>query len=268
MSPCKRKRTINIEKRNDHILRELYYDPNNPASFSGIDQLFKAVKRDPRIDISRYKVKKWLYSQDVYTQHTQSYKIFPKRRVYASTIDEFYDVDLAEFPGNFPKANSGVRYLLVMVDVLSRYLFVRPLVNKNESSIIKAFDSIFNESSRICSRLRSDKGAEFTSRKVGRFLKSKGIIHYVTQQETKASFAERAIKVLKQRIYKYINFKANYHFVSVLPEIVRSYNSAYNRIIQTSPDKVTKDNDHIIWERTYLSTILKRQKKLKDINSR
>ena len=257
----RRNRIKDIEKHKDRVLRDIYYNPNKSGSFGGIDQLYKAVKNDNRINISRYQVKKWLCSQDVYTQNTQTYKIFPKRRVYASTIDEFYDADLAEFPGNFPKANSGLRYLLVVVDVLSRFLFVHPLKNKEEGSIIKAFDYIFNNSSRICSRLRTDRGLEFTSQKVGRYLKSKGIIHYLTHQETKASFAERAIKVLKQKIYKYIDHKSNYHFLDVLPEIVRSYNSSYNRIIKTSPDKVTKENDHIIWERTYWNTLNKRQNK-------
>ena len=250
---------LDIEKHNEEVLKDIYYNPNNSGSFSGIDRLYKAVKKDNRINISRYKVKKWLYSQDVYTQHTRNYKIFQKRRVYASSINEFYDADLAEFPGNFPKFNSGLRYLLVLVDVLSRFIFVEPLNDKGETSIIKAFDNIFKKSNRICSRIRTDKGKEFTSRKVGRYLKSRGIIHYLTQQETKASFAERAIKVLKQKIYKYIDYKSDYHFLDVLPEIVRSYNSSYNRTIKTSPDKVTEENDHIIWERTYLDTLYLRQ---------
>lgn len=257
----RRNTNTNTDNYKNKILSEIYYNPQNPGSFTGIDQLYKSVIKDGRINVSRYYVKKWLYAQDVYTQHSPSFKVFPKRRVFASSIDEFYDVDLAEFPGRFPKANSGVHYLLVMVDVLSRYLFVEPLTNKGENAIIKAFDNIFNSSSRICARMRSDRGTEFTSAKVGRYLYSKGIIHYVTHQETKASFAERAIKVLKQKIYRYINHKANYHFLSVLPSIVKSYNSSYNRIIKTSPDQVTKDNDHIIWERTYLKSVEQRENK-------
>lgn len=259
--PPRRNRTNKTENLKNKILNEIYYNTENPGSFSGIDRLYKAVKKDGRIALSRHQVKKWLYTQDVYTQHSPSYKIFPKRRVYASTIDEFYDADLAEFPGRFPKANSGLRYLLVVVDVCSRYLFVQPLTNKDENSIIKAFEKIFKESSRICSRLRTDRGLEFLSQKVGRYLYSKGIIHYVTHQETKASFAERAIKVLKQKIYRYIHHQSNYHFLSVLPDIVKSYNSSYNRVIKTSPDQVTKDNDHLIWERTYLKTVIKKNKK-------
>ena len=263
--PRRRRRNVDINRQNriDRILKEIYYDPQNDGSFSGIDRLLTAVKKDGRLNISRNQIRKWLYRQDVYTEHTPSYDIFPKRRVYASTIDELYDVDLAEFPGKFPSANSGVKFLLVMVDVLSRYLFVEPLKSKNENAIVKAFDNIFKRTNRICSLLRHDKGTEFTSQKVGRYLKSKGILNYVTNQETKASFAERAIRVLKHKIYRYIDYKSNYHFVSILPQIVKSYNSGYNRIIKTSPDKVTRENDHLIWERTYLNTIVDKANKPK-----
>ena len=263
--PRRRRRNVNVnpETRIDKVLKGIYYNPQNDGSFSGIDRLYTAVKNDGQLNISRHQIKKWLYKQDVYTQHTPSYVIFPKRRVYASTIDELYDVDLAEFPGKFPSSNSGVRFLLVMVDVLSRFLFVEPLKSKSENEVIKAFDEIFKRSNRICSKLRSDKGKEFVSRKVGRYLRSRGILHYVTNQETKASFAERAIRVLKHKIYRYIDHKSNYHFIDILPQIVKAYNSGYNRIIETSPDKVTRENDHLIWERTYLNTYINKLDKHK-----
>ena len=246
-----------VDKENK-VLSEIYYDPENAGSFGGIDKLFKAVERDGRIHVSKYRVKKWLYEQDVYTTHSPTFLTFPRRRVYASSIDELYDADLAELPGRFPRANQGVRYLLVVVDVLSRFLFVEPLKFKNADHVIKGFNNIFKKSSRICSRLRSDKGGDFSSLKLSRFLKSKGIIHYYEKTEKKAAFAERAIKEIKLKIYRYINYAGNYKFLHVLPKIVSSYNSSYNRIIETSPDKVTSENEHIIWEKTYMRTLVKK----------
>ena len=244
------------KEKEDTILKEIYYNPENPASFCGISKLFNAVKKDGRLDISRYRVKKWLYEQDVYTTHSPTFLIFPRRRVYASAIDELYDADLAELPGRFPRANQGVKFLLVVVDVLSRFLFVEPLKFKNAEHIVRGFGNIFKKSSRICSRLRSDKGGDFVSLKLSRFLKSKGIIHYHEKTEKKAAFAERAIKELKKKIYRYINYAGNYKFIHILPKIVKGYNSSYNRIIETSPDKVTSENEHIVWEKTYMNTLI------------
>ena len=50
-----------------------------------------------------------------------SYINFPRRRIYASTINELFDADLAELPDLFVKANNGVRYLLVVVDVCQEH---------------------------------------------------------------------------------------------------------------------------------------------------
>ena len=249
---------LSQEEKENEILNEIYYNPESSGSFGGITKLYRAIQADGRIDISRHRVKKWLYEQDVYTTHTSTFLTFPRRRVYASAIDELYDADLAELPGRFPRANQGTKFLLVVVDVLSRYLFVEPLKFKNAENVIRGFDKIFKKSSRVCSRLRTDKGGDFNSIKLSRFLKSRGIIHYFEKTEKKAAFAERAIKEIKLKIYRYINHAGNYKFIHILPKIVKSYNSSYNRIIKTSPDKVTHENEHIVWENTYAGTLMKK----------
>ena len=249
--------------RSDKILKEIYYDPSNSGSFGGISRLHKAVKADGRLNLSQHQIKKWLYSQDNYTTHAPAFLNFTRRKVYASVINEFFDADLAELPGRFPKANEGVRYLLVVVDVLSRYLFVEPLVRRGATDIINAFEKIFKKESRVCSRLRTDKAGEFLSNELARYMKSRGIIHYITNSEKKASFAERAIRVLKSKIYRYINLKGSYKYIHILDKIVKGYNSSYNRTIQTSPDQVTNENDHLIWERTYFKTLCKKENRLK-----
>ena len=94
----------NDENNVDKILAEIYYNTSNPGSFGGITSLFRATKKDGRLNISRHRVKKWLYSQDVYTEHTPTFLRFPRRRVYASVIDELWDADLAELPGFFSKS--------------------------------------------------------------------------------------------------------------------------------------------------------------------
>lgn len=48
-------------------LKEIYYNPSNPASFSGPDKLFRYVKNDGKYDITKYKIKKWLQSQESYS---------------------------------------------------------------------------------------------------------------------------------------------------------------------------------------------------------
>ena len=49
------------------ILRKIYYDPTSPASFSGPDKLYVYVKKDGKYNISKYKIKKWLQRQEIYS---------------------------------------------------------------------------------------------------------------------------------------------------------------------------------------------------------
>ena len=59
--------------------------------------------------------------------------------------------------------NGGVRYVLVAIDVFSRYTWLRPLKSKQGNEVVKAFASIFAEG-RKPHKIRTDKGTEFTSR--------------------------------------------------------------------------------------------------------
>ena len=49
------------------------------------------------------------------------------------------------FVQDVAKGNDGVNYLLVVIDVLSKYLWVRPMKNKTSRSLLEAFDSILSE---------------------------------------------------------------------------------------------------------------------------
>ena len=70
------------------ILREIYYDPSHPASYGGIQTLYRAVKRDERVKPNVKDIRKWLEEQDTYTLHRQPRRRFKRNRVIVSSIDE------------------------------------------------------------------------------------------------------------------------------------------------------------------------------------
>ena len=49
--------------------RQHYLDPSHPASFGGLDAVYRAVKEEGNREISRKQVQDWLSQQDVYTLH-------------------------------------------------------------------------------------------------------------------------------------------------------------------------------------------------------
>ena len=56
-------------------------------------------------------------------------------------------VDLADMQ-SLSRKNKGIKYLVCVIDLFSKYAFVVPLKDKKETSIVYAFDKIIKQSKR------------------------------------------------------------------------------------------------------------------------
>ena len=98
-------------------------------------------------------------------------------------IDDQFDIDLASLI-YYADDNDGYKYLLVVIDIFSRYGWVEPLKDKTAKEIVKAFDKIIQEG-RIPKRLCSDAAKDFTPGQFQKYVKNKNITHFVTHTENK-----------------------------------------------------------------------------------
>ena len=194
-------------------------------------------------------VKEWLQQQDTYTLHKPIKRKFKRNKVIVPHIDYMWDLDLADVQ-NLTRYNKGSKFLLIAIDILSRHLWVRPLKNKSGEEIIKSLNNIFEEG-RLPKVIRTDKGLEFTNQKVQDFLKTKGVRHFTTNNEVKANYAERVIRTLRSKLFKYMNSKQTYEYINVLQSLVNGYNNSYHRSIRTKPSLVNKENENFIWQLLY-----------------
>ena len=69
---------------------------------------------------------------------------FHSAACYSKSIDEIWCSDLVEMQ-QFSKWNKGYRYLLMVLDVFSKYGWIVPLKDKKGETVTEAFKSIFNE---------------------------------------------------------------------------------------------------------------------------
>ena len=67
---------------------------------------------------------------------------------------------------------------------------------------------------------------------------------YSTHKEGKSLFAERFIRTLKKKIYKYMTSISRNVYIDKLNDIVNKYNNTYHRTIKMKPIDV-KDNTYI-----------------------
>ena len=149
--------------------------------------------------------------------------------MYSPEIDSLWEADLA-FAQDIAKENDGVNYLLVVTDVLSKYVWVRLMKNKTSCSLLEAFDSILSEH-RKPEKLRMDKGTEFVNESFQQYLKKKGIQFYTANNEPKVSVVERVNGTLKSKLYRYFTAVNSLCYINVLQDMVDSYNNTYHRSI-------------------------------------
>ena len=74
--------------------------------------------------------------------HKPIIRKFEKRRVYSTFKDNIWGVDLADMQ-LISKYNKGIRFLLCVIDIFSKYAWIVPLKDEKGISIVKAFQSIF-----------------------------------------------------------------------------------------------------------------------------
>ena len=135
--------------------------------------------------------------------HKSIIKNFKKRKVYSSFRDNIWGADLADMQ-LISKFNKGFRFLLCVIDIFSKYAWVVPLKDKKGISILNAFQKILKESNRKPNRIWVDKGSEFYNNSFKKWLKDNDIEMYSIHNEGKSVTAERFIRTLKNKIYKYM----------------------------------------------------------------
>ena len=230
-------------------LQEIYYNAKHPASFSGVEALYRAVKDDGKIPVSRTMVRKWLENQLTYTLHKPIRKRFPRGRVLVSGMDWQWESDLVDL-SKLSRYNNGYKWLLTTIDVLSKYAWVVPMKDKTGKSLVQAYKKIL-KGGRKPTKLHTDHGTEFLNRQFQDLLQDKDIQFFTTNNETKASVVERFNRTLKTRMFKYFTFKNTRKYIDVLADLVDSYNHSYHRSIGTKPALVNKKNENVIWKRLY-----------------
>ena len=63
--------------------------------------------------------------------------------------------------GSLSSKNKNFKYLLCVIDVFTKYSWVKPLKDKKGKTVLNAFIEIVNESNRKPNKLWIDQGREF-----------------------------------------------------------------------------------------------------------
>lgn len=231
----------------EKTLEKLYYNPLSSACFAGCEPIIRKTKNK----YSPSSTKDWLLTQDAYTLHTRKRKTFPRNKYIVNNVDDLWQADLAVFK-NISQHNDGIKYLMIVIDVFSKYGWVRPLKSKTGKEVNQAFESIFKTDGRKPLNLQCDKGTEFVSLLSKSFFKKHDINFYTTRNpDTKAAVAERFLKTLKTRMWRYFTYKNTNRYINVIQALVHAYNHTVHSSIRMAPAEVNDNNVLQVWRTLY-----------------
>ena len=142
------------------------------------------------------------------------------------------------------KFKKGFRFLLCVIDSFSKYASVVSLKDKKGVSIVDDLQKTLNHSNRKPNKIWVDKRNEFYNNSFKKWLKDNDIEICSIHNEAKSVVAERFIRTLKTKTYKYMTLVLKNVYIDKLDDIVGEYNNTYHRTINMKLIDV-KDNTYI-----------------------
>ena len=187
-----------------------------------------------------------IFIDEIYSKPPK--KNYPTNKIIYNHIDEIWSIDLADMIDYKISNNKGFRYIFIVIDNFSKYLWAIPLKNKYSQTITNEFSNILTMSKRKPLKLESDRGAEFYNNIFQNFLKSKNIHHYSRFTDKGPSIAERVIKTIRNLLKKPVFEKGNADWLSELPSIIKQYNNTIHHSIKMKPiDASNKSNQKLVY---------------------
>ena len=255
----------------DKRIEKIYNTPNQPGSYAGLSSVYHSVNRDKENKyIPKSRVLKWLKSNRSYSMYEVPRRKFKRRKVVVSGLGVQWQADLVDMrlskddkfdvvrqnqlkPEDQGKSKiPGATFFLSIIDVFSKFAYVRPLLTKEGINVTQAFEDIKKAGAKLPIKLQTDKGTEFRNSHFRSWCEKNGISHFHSEDDTmKGQIVERLNYEIEKKIHKYFAANLTVRWVDVVQELTESYNKTYNRNIGMAPSEVTYDNQHEVFQQLH-----------------
>jgi hypothetical protein len=223
----------------ENLLSKIYYDPSNPASYRGVSPLLKEVNRilaeSQRTKLPRETVVDWLEKQDSYTSIKNSRINFPTNPYKIPQLNSQAGSDMIDM-SKFEDENDGNRWILVFMNLYSRFVWTEALKSKDALSVLNGLIKILARVPFKHQSLQTDRGSEYYNKHFLAYLKENDIILFSTGSSVFP--VERFNRTFLAIIFRYQTAKNTRNWVSVLQDLTDSYNNAFHTAISATPYEI------------------------------
>jgi len=115
-----------------------YEDPHEPGALGGVQPFARAHK------LKTPQAQQILQSVSSYTLHKPRRTRFPTTPTLVFDRDEQWQMDLVDMQ-KLSRWNQGHKYLLTVIDVLSKYAWAVPIKSKSSSEMIRGLTHIYQQ---------------------------------------------------------------------------------------------------------------------------
>ena len=182
-----------------------------------------------------------IFIDEIYSKAPK--KNYETNKIIFNHIDEIWSIDLADMIDYKISNNKGFRYILIVIDNFSKYLWAIPLRNKYSQTITNEFSNILIKSQRSPLKIESDRGSEFYNSIFQNLLKTKNIQHYSRFTDKGPSMAERVIRTVRNLLKKPVFEKGRADWLSELPSVIKQYNITIHHSIKMTPNEASKKSN-------------------------
>jgi hypothetical protein len=148
---------------------------------------------------------------------------------------------LKKLKGVTTEFNKGYKYILIIIDVFTRYVDCVMLKSKNIDDCIHALDIMLDFNKIKPEIIMSDSESAFLSQKFQDYLSSKNIIHdiVVINDHKSLSVLDRFCRTLRSMLTRLFIGRGNTEWVNDLSALILQYNTSEHRgILNFTPEQV------------------------------
>jgi hypothetical protein len=217
------------------MLKNLWTSHNSEIAYSGITKIkdfYKNGMKNKEIESELSKIR-------TYTRHKEAKKIKKFNPFFVYSPHEMWQIDLMYLP-DLARYNEGYKYLLCLLEVFSRKLYIKLLKEKTSKIVTEAFIELQKVINFFPDKIVCDMGGEFKCKLFKDYCKENNINLIFTKNDTKAAHVERAQRSFQGILYRILEEKQTKKYIDHLKDTLYIYNRRKNRITGFPPNDAIK----------------------------
>lgn len=229
----------------EKILIDLWQSPK--TGLTSAVKFYNSVKKlHPKVTL---KIVKDFISNQEAAQLTKEIKKPKFNHIVAPEINDQWQMDLLDLT-KYKKVNKGYGWLLVVIDIFSRYGWAIPIKNKSaenvEEVLVDLLAKYANHSGHKLNHIRSDNGSEFISKKSQALFKKYEIKHWLSEPYTHntTGIVERFNRTIRTVLRRYWAMYDTKSWYPIIDDVIANYNNTRHSTIKTTPYAVYNGEDY------------------------